>query len=148
MYDIGRKPNHRPKYSLAGSNTVFDVLMGRIRTSREKTNRHRRNLLDCEPACGGDGGIQFEPGWWNSLARGKNTGNFELFSASNAPYDRRILETPEPSANIGRRLNATRTGNFGAGSGNIGPQNAELRNGNGTRTHLINPFTPDSWSLN
>jgi hypothetical protein len=36
MYDIGRKPNHRPKYSLAGSNTVFDVLMGRIRTSREK----------------------------------------------------------------------------------------------------------------
>jgi len=38
---------------------------------------------------GGDGGIQFEPRWWNSLARGKNTGNFELFSASSAPYDRR-----------------------------------------------------------
>jgi hypothetical protein len=31
VHDIGRKPNHRPKYSLARSNTVFEVLMSRIR---------------------------------------------------------------------------------------------------------------------
>jgi hypothetical protein len=45
--------------------------------------------------------FNLKPGWWNSLARGKNTGNFELFSASNALYDRRIcwrhLSPPQTS---------------------------------------------------
>ena len=63
MYDIGRKPNHRPKYSLAGSNTVFDVLMGRIRTSREKTSRHRTRVTGR-----GHGGHPRDIHEWSSLS--------------------------------------------------------------------------------
>jgi hypothetical protein len=108
------------------------------------TNNGGETCSICGTSLGGGRWPEF-PEFPGKREKYKGISNYS--PASNAPYNRRICwRHLSPPANIGRRLNATRTGNFGAGSGNIGPQNAELRNGNGTRTHLINPFTPDSWS--
>jgi len=47
-----------------------------------------RNPLDCEPAWVAMAEFNLNLGWWNSLATGKNIGNFAPYSASNDPHDR------------------------------------------------------------
>jgi hypothetical protein len=49
-----------------------------------------RNPARFRTSLGGDGGIKFEPRWWNSLTTGKNTGNFDPLLGKQTLPDRCI----------------------------------------------------------